>query len=227
MDAQPCPPQDDDQRAQAPPVATTARCTHDGDDFLDGRRVRRIAQPLVAWRATGVEPRHGRRRPTSTGTIEQVLGHDPSSARIGSQGSTQPAPGQPAQRRRPGHRAVRGKQKPSRPAYRIVALLALVRSGRARYGGMAIGRCLGGSVTMWGTVRRRAGPSRGHASSRTRSSARLPSASNARAAVGVRDLQRHMRRAVSVMLAMRTVLPTSLSSRSLSACHSTTQSAPA
>jgi hypothetical protein len=28
-------------------------------------------------------------------------------------------------------------------------------------------------------------------------------------------------------LAMRTVLPTSLSSRSLSACHSTTQSAPA
>ena len=84
MDAQPCPPQDDDQRAQAPPVATTARCTHDGDDFLDGRRVRRIAQPLVAWRATGVEPRHGRRRPTSTGTIEQVLGHDPSSARIAS-----------------------------------------------------------------------------------------------------------------------------------------------
>jgi hypothetical protein len=47
------------------------------------------------------------------------------------------------------------------------------------------------------------------------------------AAVGVRDLQRHMRRAVSVMLAMRTVLPRSLSSRCLSACHSTTQRAPA
>jgi ABC-type transporter Mla maintaining outer membrane lipid asymmetry ATPase subunit MlaF len=56
---------------------------------------------------------------------------------------------------------------------------------------------------------------------------RLPSGSNARAAVGVRDLQRHMRRAVSVMLAMRTVLRTSLSSRSLSACRSTTQRAPA
>ena len=67
----------------------------------------------------------------------------------------------------------------------------------------------------------------GSRSSRTRSSARLPSASDARAAVGVRDLQRHMRRAVSVMLAMRTVLPTSLSSRSLSACHSTTRRAPA
>jgi hypothetical protein len=39
--------------------------------------------------------------------------------------------------------------------------------------------------------------------------------------------ERHMRRAVSVMLAMRTVLPTSLSSRSLSACHSRTQRAPA
>ena len=38
-----------------------------------------------------------------------------------------------------------------------------------------------------------------------------------RAAVGVDDLQRHMRRAVSVMLAMRTVLPTSFSRRSLSA----------
>jgi hypothetical protein len=58
-----------------------------------------------------------------------------------------------------------------------------------------------------------------------RLSATLPS--NARAAVGVRDLQRHMCRAVSVMLAMRTVLPTSLSSRSSGACHSTTQRAPA
>jgi hypothetical protein len=54
-----------------------------------------------------------------------------------------------------------------------------------------------------------------------------PPASNAGVAVGVRGLQRHMRRAVSVMLAMPTVLPTSLRSRSLSACHSTTQSAPA
>ena len=58
-------------------------------------------------------------------------------------------------------------------------------------------------------------------------SARLPSASNVRAAIAVRDLQRHMRRDVSAMLAMRTVLPTSLSSRSLRACHSTTETAPA
>jgi hypothetical protein len=41
VDAQPRPPQHDDQRAQAPPGAATARRTHDGDDFLDGRRVRR------------------------------------------------------------------------------------------------------------------------------------------------------------------------------------------
>jgi hypothetical protein len=52
---------------------------HDGDDLLDLRWIRRIAQPLVARRTTGVESGHGRRRPTSTSAIEQQLGHDPSS----------------------------------------------------------------------------------------------------------------------------------------------------
>ena len=44
-------------RAQTPPAAATSRRPHDGDDVLDSRRVRRVAQPLVAWRATDVEPR--------------------------------------------------------------------------------------------------------------------------------------------------------------------------
>jgi hypothetical protein len=79
LDAQPGPPQHDDHAAQPTSVTAIAGRTHDGDDLLDGRRVRRIAQAFVAGRATDVEPRHGRRRATSTGAIEQLLRHDPSS----------------------------------------------------------------------------------------------------------------------------------------------------
>jgi hypothetical protein len=52
---------------------------HDSDDLFDLRRIGRVAQTLVAWSVAGVESRHRRRRSTSTGTIEQQLGHDPSS----------------------------------------------------------------------------------------------------------------------------------------------------
>jgi hypothetical protein len=47
--------------------------------FFDLRRVGRVAQTLVTGSVAGVESRHRRRRSTSTGTIEQKLGHDPSS----------------------------------------------------------------------------------------------------------------------------------------------------
>jgi hypothetical protein len=51
---------------------------HDGDDLFDLRRIGRVAQTFVAWRATGVESRQRRRRSTPTRTIKQQLGHDPS-----------------------------------------------------------------------------------------------------------------------------------------------------
>jgi hypothetical protein len=54
----------------------TARMT---DDLFDLGRVGRIAQALAPRRTTVVESRHRRRRSTSTGAIEQQLGHDPSS----------------------------------------------------------------------------------------------------------------------------------------------------
>jgi hypothetical protein len=39
--------------------------------ILDGRRIGRIALSLVAWRAAGVKARHRRRRPPTTGGVEQ------------------------------------------------------------------------------------------------------------------------------------------------------------
>jgi hypothetical protein len=60
-------------------VRPVAGGAHDGDDLFDLRRIGRVAQTLVAWSVTGMESRHRRRRSTSTGTIEQKLGHDPSS----------------------------------------------------------------------------------------------------------------------------------------------------
>ena len=52
---------------------------HDGDDLFDLGRIRRVAQPLVARSLAGVESGQRRRRSTSTGAVEQQLGHDPSS----------------------------------------------------------------------------------------------------------------------------------------------------
>ena len=80
LDAEPGAPEDHDQAAQPAAVGAVASGAHDGHDLLHLRRVRRVARALVSWRATGVEPRHGRRRPTSTGAIEQRLRNDPSSS---------------------------------------------------------------------------------------------------------------------------------------------------
>ena len=79
VDAQPGPPQHHDQAAQPAAVRVVAGRAHDRDDLLDLRRIGRVAQTLVARRATGVEAGHGRRRSASAGAIEQQLGHDPSS----------------------------------------------------------------------------------------------------------------------------------------------------
>jgi hypothetical protein len=72
-------PQHDDQAAQPAAMAPVTARAHDRDDLLHGRRIGRIALPLVAWRAAGVESRHRRRRSPTTGGVEQQLGHDPSS----------------------------------------------------------------------------------------------------------------------------------------------------
>src|SRR4051812_34893113 len=53
-------------------VGSAAGGAHDGDDLFDLRPVGRVAQTLVARRLTGMEPRQRRRRPPSTGTIEQT-----------------------------------------------------------------------------------------------------------------------------------------------------------
>src|SRR4051794_40750262 len=74
-DPQPGAPEHDDQGAQAPPVDRLAGGAHDRDDLLDRGRVRRVADPLVAWRATGVESRQRGGRAATTGGIEQTLGH--------------------------------------------------------------------------------------------------------------------------------------------------------
>jgi hypothetical protein len=58
-------------------MRSVAGTAHDGDDLFDLGRIGRIAQTLVTRSVTGMESRHRRRRPPSTGTIEQELGHDP------------------------------------------------------------------------------------------------------------------------------------------------------
>jgi hypothetical protein len=70
LDAQPAPPQHDDQRAEPEAVAVVAGMAHHGDDLLDSRRVGGIELPLVARRTSGVVAGHGRERATPTGGIE-------------------------------------------------------------------------------------------------------------------------------------------------------------
>jgi hypothetical protein len=78
-DAQPGSPHDHDQSAKAAAVRRVAASAHDGDDLFHLRRIGRVTQTLVGWSVAGVESRHRRRRSTSTGTVEQKLGHDLSS----------------------------------------------------------------------------------------------------------------------------------------------------
>jgi hypothetical protein len=79
LDAQSGAPQDHDQATEPAAVCAVTGGAHDGDDLLDLRWIGCVAQTLVARRATGVEPRHGRRRATPTGAVQQQLRNDPSS----------------------------------------------------------------------------------------------------------------------------------------------------
>jgi hypothetical protein len=65
---------------QLPASVAPVTCrAHDRDDLLHGRRIGRIALSLVTWRAASVKAGHGRRRPPTTGGVEQQLGRDLSS----------------------------------------------------------------------------------------------------------------------------------------------------
>jgi hypothetical protein len=75
----PVSPHDHNQSPQPTAVRAVPGGAHDGDDLFNLRRIGRVTQTFVAGRVTGMEARHRRRRPTSTGTVEQQLGHDPSS----------------------------------------------------------------------------------------------------------------------------------------------------
>src|SRR5687768_7129353 len=65
------------QATQASAVRVVAGRAHDGDDLLDFGRIGGIAETLVARGSTGMEAGHGRRRPASTSTVKQHLGHRP------------------------------------------------------------------------------------------------------------------------------------------------------
>jgi hypothetical protein len=57
VDAQAGAPQHHDQPAQPAAVDAVAGAAHDGDDLLDRRWIRRVADPLVAWRPAGMKVR--------------------------------------------------------------------------------------------------------------------------------------------------------------------------
>jgi hypothetical protein len=69
LDTQSGAPQDHDQATEPAAVRAVTGGAHDGDDLRDLRRICRVAQTLVAGRATRVESRHGRRRATSAGAV--------------------------------------------------------------------------------------------------------------------------------------------------------------
>ena len=79
VDPQAGSPEHDDQAAQPVAVHAVSGAAHHCHDLLDRRRVGRVADPLVAGRATRVELRQRGGRATAAGGIEQQLGHDPSS----------------------------------------------------------------------------------------------------------------------------------------------------
>jgi hypothetical protein len=57
--------------AHSEPVGVIARGVHDGDDLLDGRRIRRITTTFVPRRATLVKARHRGWRPSPAGAVQQ------------------------------------------------------------------------------------------------------------------------------------------------------------
>jgi hypothetical protein len=60
IDPQPGAPEHDDQTVEAVTVASVMGMAHDRDDLLDGRRVCRVALPVVARRLGGYVRRLGR-----------------------------------------------------------------------------------------------------------------------------------------------------------------------
>jgi hypothetical protein len=64
LEAQAGAPQDDDHRSQAPAVTVIGRAAQHGHDLVDGRRIGRVAHPLVTRRPAGVVARH-RHRPAA------------------------------------------------------------------------------------------------------------------------------------------------------------------
>jgi hypothetical protein len=73
VDPQPGAPQHDDQGTQAMPVTITPGLAHNGDDLINGRRVRGVTLALVAWGDPGAEPWRGRRGTTPPSGVEQLL----------------------------------------------------------------------------------------------------------------------------------------------------------
>jgi hypothetical protein len=71
VDAQPGAPEQHDDGPHAGAVDAVAGLAHDGDDLLDGGRIGRVAQPLVARRAPGEVAGHGDRRATAAGGVQQ------------------------------------------------------------------------------------------------------------------------------------------------------------
>jgi hypothetical protein len=63
----------DDQGVEAMTVAGVPGLTHDRDDLIDRRPVRRVALAPIARRPTGTKPGRGRRRATPAGSIQQQL----------------------------------------------------------------------------------------------------------------------------------------------------------
>jgi hypothetical protein len=108
-DAQAGAPEHDHERSRPQAVGCVAGDAHDGHDLLDGGRIGRITQTLITRRSAAVAARHGRRGPTTAGSVEQD--------RIGHTGTV------PRQRpRRYPSSAIARRPKPKRPRH--------ARSGR-------------------------------------------------------------------------------------------------
>jgi catechol 2,3-dioxygenase-like lactoylglutathione lyase family enzyme len=71
LDAHGGAPQHHDQTADTSPVDPVPGLAHDRHDLLDGRRIGRVADPLVARRAPGEIPGQGGRRQTAPGGLQQ------------------------------------------------------------------------------------------------------------------------------------------------------------
>ena len=81
--AQPSAPQQDDHRAKPVSVGTVVDRAHDGDDLLNGRRIRRVLVPLVSRRTAPVIARHRRWRAAMPSRVQQHGFHESSLGWVG------------------------------------------------------------------------------------------------------------------------------------------------